>query len=241
MYKLFATLLTVSALVFAQAKSNEPPPAQPDDTVKVIEIKKGDVGHVASALRSVLGGLAAITTTGNRIVVRGSPQAVKVIEEAIVSLDFPTPGPITTRSDIELTLHILYASAQARPDDKVPADLDSTVRQLRGVFPYASYRVIDTLVLRGAGSGRIRDNGSLPGALGTYALDLNTVVEAGTPRTVRLGVNVQIMFASVARTSVIVTNIEAKEGQKTVLTKSNVAGTEDAVFLVVTPRVIENR
>jgi hypothetical protein len=47
---------------------------------------------------------------------------------------------------------------------------------------------------------------------------------------VRLGVNVQFMFASVARSSIIVTNIEAKEGQKTVLTKTNVAGTEDAVI-----------
>lgn len=240
MKKLIALLLTASALVWAQSKAPETPPAQLGDTVKVIEIKKGDVDRVAGTLRSVLGGLAAITTTGNRIVVRGNPDAVKVIEDAIVSLDIaPPPTPVTTRSDVELTMHVLYASAQTRPEDKVPSDLESTVRQLRGVFPYLSYRVIDTLVLRGAGSGRIRDNGSLPGTLGSYALDISTVIESGTPRTVRLSLNVNYTFTT-GRASLI-TNIEAKEGQKTVLTKSNIAGTEDAILLVVTPRVIENR
>ncbi len=38
-------------------------------------------------------------------------------------------------------MYLLYASAQEVPSASVPADLESTVKVLRGEFPYKSYRV----------------------------------------------------------------------------------------------------
>jgi hypothetical protein len=72
-------------------------------------------------------------------------------------------------------------------------------------------------------------------------------VDSGpAPRTIRLG---QLRF-DVSRTVVvdgkaqvnrsgINTNIDVREGQKTVVGKSNITGTDDAIILVVTPKVIE--
>lgn len=37
----------------------------------------------------------------------------------------------------------------------------------------------------------------------------------------------------------LATSLDAREGQKVVVGKSNVRGTDDAIILVITPRVIE--
>ena len=249
MKKLFSILAASAAMLVAQDKGAAPPKANPTDTVRVIEVKQADPYALARTLDSVLGGLAGVNATPGALVVRGSAQAVGVIEEAIKKLDVP-PVPVVTPENrpapnVELTVHLLYGSAKDDPSAAAPQDLDATVRQLRSVFPYKSYRVMDTLVLRGRGSREIQGNGTLPGSTSTYQFRFRPDVAAGpAPRTVRL-FDFRFSFRMQANNqgsfmdSGMMTDLDAREGQKTVVAKSNVTGTDDAIIIVVSPKVIE--
>ena len=135
-------------------------------------------------------------------------------------------------------MYLLYASAQEVPNATVPAVLDATVKELRAGFPYKSYRVLDSNVLRARDGERAQASGTLPGR-GSYDFQYNKATISGqTPRILRID-NLQLgIFANQDRGS-ITTNLDVKEGQKTVVGKANVGNTEDAIFLVITPKVVE--
>jgi hypothetical protein len=200
----------------------------------------------------VLGGLAQVNATPGALVVRGSAEAVGVVAEAIKKLDVP-PAPAPENrpaSNVELTVHLLYGSAQEDPKT-VPQDLDNTVRQLRSLFPYKSYRVLDTLIMRSRSGQATMLNGTLPGSDSVYSFRYQPEVANGpAPRSVRLrNLQLSVKMRSYPDPSNktnfqyldsgIQTELDAREGQKTVVGKSNVTGTDDAIILVVSPRVIE--
>src|SRR4051794_8630299 len=93
--------------------------AQPQ--TKVVEVRFLDI----NALRNFLGafGVASELVPGSRfIALRGEGPSVAAAEEALKRIDVP-------RKNVELTFHILSASAQAGTE-KLPADLDPVVKQL---------------------------------------------------------------------------------------------------------------
>jgi hypothetical protein len=200
----------------------------------VVEVKNGDVNRIGGVV-SQLGASVRWDTTLRVIAVGGDAATVNSIEEAIKRMDV-APG---AERDVEVTMYLLYASAQEVPTATVPSDLDSTVKQLRGVFPYKSYRVLDASVLRGRDGERASVSGTLPGSRTGYSLDYDKATISGqSPRMLRIdNLRLTVNFSD-ARTG-IQTNLDAREGQKTVVGKANMASTEDAIFLVVTPKVVE--
>jgi len=253
MKKLFWVLAASAGMLVAQEKGAEAPRANPTDTVRVIEVKQADPYALQRTLSGVLGGLASVNATPGALVVRGSGEAVSVIEAAIKKLDVP-PAPTPENRpapNVELTVHLLYASAQEDPTATVPQDLDGTVRQLRSLFPYKGYRVLDTLVIRSRSGRETVTNGTLPGSDSSYDFRFRPEVAAGpVPRIVRLGsLQLSVKMRSYPDPadktryqfldSGIRTELDAREGQKTVVGKSNVSGTDDAIILVVSPKVIE--
>ena len=252
MRKLLWILAVSAAMLVAQDKAAEAPKLGPNDTVRVIEVKQADPYALQRTLSGVLGGLASVNATPGALVVRGSAEAVGVVAEAIKKLDVP-PAPTPENRptpNVELTVYLLYGSAQEEQKAAVPQDLDATVRQLRALFPYKSYRILDTVLLRSRSGQSTEASGTLPGSDSFYTFRFQPSVGSGpAPRVVRLG-NLRLSirlksYQDAAKTqfqyldSGINTDLDAREGQKTVVGKSNVTGTDDAIFLVVSPKVIE--
>jgi hypothetical protein len=208
------------------------------DKVALIEVKYADVNRLA-ALMTGLGVQANPQSGFKAITVRGSAEAIAIAQETAKKLDVPeAPTP-----NIELTVHLLYGAAQDSAPDSVPQDLAATVKQLRSLFPYKSYRVMESFVLRGRDGQQTETSGTLPGSSTLYDFKYRPHVLPGSaPRMIRidgLRFNLKVPEGDRLFEANINTDLDAREGQKVVVGKSNVRGTADAILLVVTPKVVE--
>lgn len=155
-------------------------------------------------------------------------------------------APVGT--NVEFTVYLISGSAQGTADD-VPKDLDSTVRQLHSVFAYKSYKLSESFILRSR-SGNASTEGVLPGVglhyrFGYYKLRLS----GDAPRAVQLDSmyleltkpNGQFkdgkqLYETVAKIS---TDLDMRDGQKTVVGKSSLNAIGDALILVIVPRIVD--
>jgi len=160
------------------AKASEP---DPDPAMlramrsKIFDVKHRSPVWLVNSLRVLGSGVRGARLDSNdqdglyTISVRDFPENIATIEEAIKRLD--VPSAIQKTSDVELTLHVLFASKSAAPNVDLPADLQEVVKQLRGTLTYRGYTLAASFVQR----VQILDNGrsetsglgfALPGALG---------------------------------------------------------------------------
>ena len=120
------------------------------------------------------------------LVVTGPPDAVATIEEMVKKLDIQPP-PEPKVPDFELTGYLVAGSSQPHAEDLPPA-LTTTVKQLRSVFNYKSYRVMDTFVIHGEVNmhGNSSASGILPGTLNSvyYFRFDSAQIRASNPPTV---------------------------------------------------------
>jgi len=157
----------------------------------------------------------------------------------------------TANTNVELTVYLISGSAQGTADD-VPQDLGPTVKQLHGVFAYKSYKLSESFVLRGrsrSATGASTD-GILPGSGMRYRFSYrNLSVSGETPRTVHLdGLSIRLSTPPVTtkdgnqssdNVASIITDLDIRDGQKTVVGKSSINTGGDALILVIVPKVIE--
>jgi hypothetical protein len=208
------------------------------DQVALIEVKYVDVNRLAALMVGL--GVNASPQAGFKVItVRGTPEAIAAAQETVKKLDVPEgPAP-----NIELTVHLLYGSAQDSSGDSTPQDLAPTVKQLRSIFPYKSYRVMESFVLRGRDGQQTQTSGTLRGSQTLYQfLYRPHVLPGSVPRMVRLDglhFSLRVPEGNAFVDSGITTDLDSREGQKVVVGKSNVRGTADAILLVVTPKVVE--
>jgi len=208
------------------------------DKVALIEVKYADVNRLAAFISGF--GVQASPQAGFKaITVRGTAEAIATAQEVAKKLDVPDPPTL----NIELTVHLLYGAAQDSTPDSVPQDLAPTVKQLRSLFPYKSYRVMESFTLRGRDGQQTQTNGTLPGSQTMYQFQYRPRVLPGSvPRMVRidgLRFGLRVPEGNAFAESGINTDLDTREGQKVVVGKSNVRGTADAILLVVTPKVVE--
>jgi hypothetical protein len=173
------------------------------------------------------------------IAVRGTPDMVAAVEEAVKKLD-------VLPSDFELTVYLISSSPQT--GDQLPEALASTAKQLHGVFAYKGYQLLESFVLR----GRDGQGGSADGTIrnSTYSFRYNraTVMEA-SPKIVglqNLSLQIRIPTGGVdekgrpaSKTTGLSTDIDIRDGQKVVVGKSDVNNGESPLILVVTAKVVE--
>jgi hypothetical protein len=169
-------------------------------------------------------------------------------------------------ANIELTVYLVSGLAQPQAGaaaGELPDDLTTTLNQMRGVFAYKSYKLVSAFVLRGRNGSSAEVAGELPLNNWTYDFKYgNANLFEGTPGVVHInhlrleiskrgstltrapasGVGRGITFDSSTPTSntiaLVSTDLDVKEGQKTVVGQSAVNGT-DALFLVIVPKVLE--
>jgi hypothetical protein len=236
-----------TALMTATLATAQQPTAQeqlsPRVMRKIVEVKYADPDRVANAVR-IFGVNANADQTLHVVAISGSAESVTAAEDAIKKLDV---APIT----VEMTVYLVngVGGPKAGSTDEVPAELASTVKQLHSLFPYKSYRLTDSLVLRAREGRQAGSSGVIPGTNSEYHFNTQrTTVSAGTPRVIhvdnmRLDVSTprgtdkdgKVNYRSVG----ISTDIDAAEGQKIVVGKSNFNGSDDALILVVTAKVVQ--
>lgn len=228
---------------------------KPSRIQKIIEIKHADPQSLANVL-SVFGVDMRIDAGMKIIAVNGLRESVVALEEAIKRLDVPTPA----QKNIELTFHVLQATPGALPD-KPPAELDEVTKRLRSLFSYQGFSLLDTLVVRvrdGRGSsanGLAPDRLSrVPNAKSRISLSfrgahLSAAEKTSTVRLadLRFQLRVPVPYGKdkegnpgVSITDAEVhTDIDVREGQKVVVGKTAMDGSDGAVILIVTAKVVE--
>ena len=233
----------------AEQEKAQPIPDKLGLIQKIFEVKYADVAQLAN----VLGYFAPVQANRELrvILVKGSPKVVATIENAIKRFDVP-PAPA---KNIDLTAYLLVASAQAI-SGSIPAELDAVIKQLKGVFKYQAFRLLDTLVVRSRNGWQGELNGvaprnadevNVPPTLYQFRFESARITSDNTGQMIRidglrLGARVPIKQGNGDWTYLdtgINTNIDVREGQKVVVGKATIAGSDSALFLVLTAKVVE--
>jgi hypothetical protein len=157
--------------------------------------------------------------------------------------------------NVELTVY-LVSGVQTAASDDVPADLAAAVKQLHSLFPYKGYKLAESFILRGrsalgVGMQNASTQGVLPGSGLHYDFSYRAVrISPEKPYMVHIdGLNITL-FGSPSygpdgkqrgnpTVASIRTDLDLGDGQKTVVGKSSINSTGDALILVIVPRVID--
>jgi hypothetical protein len=214
---------------------------------KIVAIKYADVNQLASILTPL--GFVTFNRDMKVITLGGSPEAIAAMEDAIKRLDVPPP-PV---ENIELTAYLLVASEQSGAKN-TSAELDGVIKQLKGVFPYQGYRLLDTLMVRCRNGREGEANGMAPSNPGDvnktiyqFRFRSVTLIPDSTGKRIRvdglrLGAKMPVRTSSDNYTYIdtgINTDLDVREGQKIVVGKATVDSSNNALFLVLTARVVD--
>ena len=219
--------------------------------VKLTHIHAIDTGAVLDILSA--GKVKWRTEEGLRIIVMNGPlELVDAMEAAVKKLDVPRVDPPAPKN-IELTFHILAASGAAGASE-IPPGLTGVVQQLGNVFALKSFRLLETAVMRGR-DGRALDGSGILAipvkveASPRYNLRMKSVAapaaKGGLIRIDGLDFYVSIPFLKAGGQGLewqgagIKTDLDVREGQKVVVGKSSLDTTGQALFLVVSAKILD--
>jgi hypothetical protein len=254
---LILAMLSVGPAVFGQDKqaSGQEWVAQ-SFRVKHIEVEK---------LHSLFGNLKATLTSDPELgllVVQGPPQTVAFIQETIAKLDLPSQKP-THKSNVTITIYLLGAGREPSGDPELVPVLQPVVNELRERFPYKSYRLLESAVLRVRSNSKGEASGiiprflpeSLPSTPATFyavsaALDGVTSGDGGRMialNELRLSVRLPIFTSPEGaerrqfqyQEIGMGTNLDIREGEMVVVGKAGVQGAVDGIFLVLRAEVVD--
>ena len=259
---LILSLLFLPNVSFAQ----QAPPAsraEPSDTVsKVVKVRYGIARKIAELI--IPGTPVTVTADNilNVIVLKGAPNLVASLEQTIRELDLPgTAQTARAHRDIELVVTVIGGSDKTEllPEAQISEALAPVVKQLRAVFPYKSYQLLSSMLLRSSG-GRPGGNtgvmknlispGTLPHVSGyEVGFEAITTSEEEKPtihlRNFLFKTSVPTPIGPLPNTTqwqnndvIIRTDVDLREGQKVVVGKADV-NNDLALFVVLTARLVE--
>lgn len=213
---------------------------------KIVPVRNGDASQVFQTVRDIMQGQVNVRLYQNNVVLNGSAEAVAAAEQLIKNLESSSPR----ERDIEVSGYIILASAQAgEGGGSVPAELEPVLKQFRSLLNYRSFRVLDTMILRGKENSPMSSGGFLalpnsPGATEEFFVRRPTV-NGDVVRLKELNLNVHIPTSrlnekgQVITTSVSIgTDADVKVGQKVAIGKASVDSAGDALILVVSANVV---
>src|SRR5260370_14095522 len=236
-------LLTGLACLYAQ----EPPKPNAGFVTRFSQLKYADRNSMAN----LLGGWVRHATSSQQLhalTIDANKETIPEIEEMIRRLDVPPPAV----KNVEVTIYLLSALGQPAAGG-VPSELESVVKQLKSMFSYKGYQLIDTQVIRvRAGQG-----GEASGVIDTAAKsEIKTISQikfkSASPSTddkgrairidnLRVGLKVPVSSDGKVQyiDTGINTDVDIREGQKVVVGKANMDGSDRASIVVLTAKVVD--
>jgi hypothetical protein len=206
--------------------------------------------------RSVCGGIPVTINLApnNSLVLVGDEKTIAAAEAIIRQVD------VRASKDIDLTAYMITASPREIPGRPLPPELDPVVKQLRSIFPYKSYTLLESAFLRVSSGGSGTTEGVLPNREHSkmptnYTVIVNQVKVSGEAEhsSVHIGdfrVQLRIPVVTISKqpgkeptasteyNSILLnTVIDTIIGQKIVVGKSNIDGGDDALIVVLTAQL----
>jgi hypothetical protein len=240
-------LLAFSSIGIAQTKSD----IQLPPNVRMYEPKNmtpDKAQRVALSVQNLGGLLVSWDEVLHAFVIRGSAQSLDMAEALLKRLDVPDPR-------VELTVYLIRASSQSpEPSgNPVPAELKSTIEEMKGTFHYDHYALWDSIVLQPKGNGG-EIQGILTSDTGNYVYTVAYNLYGGSAlsdgKTVslanfRFGIKMPglrpragIPNGQEGIESHVQTDVNVREGQKLVLGKIRLLpGGSGDLFLVLTTKI----
>jgi hypothetical protein len=233
--------MTMKRLLFALALLALPVAAQPPErVVKLIQLKYADPNAVNNLIQ-VFGAGVTVDRQMKIIGLSGTRDQVAATEAAIKQLDVPT-------KNVELTVYFVTGSdSETQRGNAVPADLQPVVTQLKNVFAFKNYRLLDVLTLRTrtastADTSGILSTANFP-ATSSFRIQSSSVAEDGTIRIEGMHAGLRVPIAPGGKpeyaNSGIDQNIDVKEGQKVVVGRTSLEGPDKALFIVLMGKVLQ--
>jgi hypothetical protein len=232
-------------MIFAALLIAAPVFAQPEEQVKkLIRLHYAEPSSVQNMLMSYGVGLRADNQM-KAIAISGRAADVAACEAAIKLLD-------VAPKNIELVVYFVVGSDQPNlTGTAVPTDVRDVITQLKNVFTFKDYRMLDTLTVRTRTGTQAETSGILDASgsprLSVFSIRNSTVSEDGASiRIDRLhaGLRIPVPRAGTDPKSDYMNtgidqDIDVKEGQKVVVGRSSLQGPEKALFLILTAKVIQ--
>jgi hypothetical protein len=184
-----------------------------------------------------------VQPTSNTIVLRGQDEYLTSALRAIEALDRPSPN-------IEMTMYVVAALKEERETQPIPEQLEPVLAQLRGVFGYRGFELLDEVslnVLAGR-SGLVEGGVSLrpnPNTIDrtTYTIQFDSArVTPGDTEDASWGIwlddlNFAINGVNGHRHGRIRTEVIIREGQTAVIGRSTPEGIIDNLVLIVEAQI----
>ena len=182
--------------------------------------------------------------------IRTRKDAFPEVEQIIQRFDVPPPPVL----NVEVTIYLM--SALGTPSSgALPPELEPVVKQLKSTFSYKGYQLIDTEVMRvRAGQGgevsAVVNGAPSVGPNKTISqvkfrsASVSTDEKGRAIRIDNLKVGLRIPVASGEKQyqyvdTGIITDVDIREGQKVVVGKANMDGSDRASIVVLTAKVVE--
>jgi hypothetical protein len=210
-----------------------------EQAVKVFTVKPPNVERIQHTLKMVVGeGNVVFDSASATLVVRTTPALMPAVEEVVKELDAAAPSA----KNVELTFYILEATRQPIADAApLPAELQPAIAQLKSVFSYQGFRLLDTALIRSRSgepaeaSGQAQMDDSTTG----YHLNLQPSVSSEShPATIRID-NLHFQQWMKATHVGFSATVDLKEGQRAVIGKTSMEGSRSAFILVASGKIVE--
>jgi hypothetical protein len=221
---------------------------------KVVTIKNGNRNGILHTLQELAptNGMVISTSDNDHVILSGPKDSVAGFEEIIKQLDVPA----AVKKDVETTVYMIVASTQAVEAAPLTADLDPVLKQLKAIFNYKGFRMLESFQLRSRDGEQGQTNGFLPplenlpaGNKISYQFQYNKVSIDGTDNArvarfdrLRLSMNVPIaaLSGTSTRDASIATDVDVPEGKKVVVGKTSaMEGPDSALILVISAKVVD--
>jgi hypothetical protein len=254
-------LLLALALLPAAAFSQDLRTAsQPRRITRIIRVQYENPEKIAGLI--IPGSPVSVTadTTLGVIVLKGTTENVADAEQTIKQLD--APPLVSAASDVELTVYLIGASNDSTSGSpRNPAVIEPVIKQLGAIFPYRSYELLSTMLLRSQQGRPAQTSGIMsynPGSEasrhpGTYGISYGsaTVSPGKSKATIHLNdfkfsARVGIANSTIPNTTSYQTfdtgtksDLDIREGQKVVVGKTDIASDGSAIFIVLAAKLVD--
>lgn len=196
MKRILLTMAMAVSTLSAQEGGGTLPPPPPPVVVKLVHLKYAEANPVGG-LFSNTG--VSIKSDGylNSVVLRGDPKAVDEVERLIREVDVPESAQRPSRQlrpNLDLQVYVV-AGSDVGGDNPLPKVLEPAVSQLKSMFPYRGYQLLETIQNRVAAGEIAVSTGTLaqliPASSSQFPvydleIDTNSMPEANSPADLKV-------------------------------------------------------